>query len=289
MIHINLLLRTCILLVLSLTLCAGTARAVTLQPDSDANRYVARALRVGIGSVNRMETYLSPLEYTGTEGRFLYESRRMTRMMGGRVSVRHAVEGNFSVAHNPTHDASYLSGDLDWQNAWHYNLSPARGLTLLLGAGTCLSVGAIYNTRNGNNPAQGKLSGDVDASAAASYSFSLFGIPLTARYQIDMPLLGLMFSPQYGQSYYEIFSLGHHKHNVCVTWPGNAPTFRNLLTLDVPIRRVGTIRLGWRADIRQSKVNDLKSHAWSSLFMLGYVRHFRIIKVRDEEYHKSNF
>ena len=250
MIHINLLLRTCILLVLSLTLCAGTARAVTLQPDSDANRYVARSLMVGIGSVNRMETYLSPLEYTGTEGRFLYESRRMTRMMGGRVSVRHAVEGNFSVAHNPTHDASYLSGDLDWQNAWHY---------------------------------------DVDASAAASYSFSLFGIPLTARYQIDMPLLGLMFSPQYGQSYYEIFSLGHHKHNVCVTWPGNAPTFRNLLTLDVPIRKVGTIRLGWRADIRQSKVNDLKSHAWSSLFMLGYVRHFRIIKVRDEEYHKSNF
>ena len=57
----------------------------------------------------------------------------------------------------------------------------------------------------------------------------------------------------------------------------------------MPIRKVGTIRLGWRADIRQSKVNDLKSHAWSSLFMLGYVRHFRIIKVRDEEYHKSNF
>ena len=164
MIHINLLLRTCILLVLSLTLCAGTARAVTLQPDSDANRYVARSLMVGIGSVNRMETYLSPLEYTGTEGRFLYESRRMTRMMGGRVSVRHAVEGNFSVAHNPTHDASYLSGDLDWQNAWHYNLSPARGLTLLLGAGTCLSVGAVYNTRNGNNP------GPSTASPITRYS-----------------------------------------------------------------------------------------------------------------------
>lgn len=250
--------------------------------EDDANRYTTRSTMFGIGGTNRLETYLSPLEYTGPEVRFMRESIRMTRMWGGRVSTQQFYEGNFSYSKNPTKDSEYLSGDIDWRIGWHYNWTPLPALRLMAGLQTGLSCGFVYNTSNGNNPAQGKLSTNIAASGMAIYRFNWLRRRFSVRYQFDMPLAGLMFSPNYGQSYYEIFSLGHYDRNVCFTWPGNAPCFSQLLTVDVPIGS-GTLRLGYRCDIRQSHVNNLKSHTWSNLFMVGFVKHFRLVKQHDKD------
>lgn len=256
--------------------------------EDDANRYTTRSTMFGIGGTNRLETYLSPLEYTGPEVRFMRESIRMTRMWGGRVSTQQFYEGNFSYSKNPTKDSEYLSGDIDWRIGWHYKWTPLPALRLMAGLQTGLSCGFVYNTSNGNNPAQGKLSTNIAASGMAIYRFNWLRRRFSVRYQFDMPLAGLMFSPNYGQSYYEIFSLGHYDRNVCFTWPGNAPCFSQLLTVDVPIGS-GTLRLGYRCDIRQSHVNNLKSHTWSNLFMIGFVKHFRLVKQRDNDSDKLIF
>lgn len=256
--------------------------------EDDANRYTTRSTMFGIGGTNRLETYLSPLEYTGPEVRFMRESIRMTRMWGGRVSTQQFYEGNFSYSKNPTKDSEYLSGDIDWRIGWHYNWTPLPALRLMAGLQTGLSCGFVYNTSNGNNPAQGKLSTNIAASGMAIYRFNWLRRRFSVRYQFDMPLAGLMFSPNYGQSYYEIFSLGHYDRNVCFTWPGNAPCYSQLLTVDVPIGS-GTLRLGYRCDIRQSHVNNLKSHTWSNLFMIGFVKHFRLVKQRDNDSDKLIF
>lgn len=278
------------LLVAALFASAGTHCAWGGEPADSASRaiagvarYTMRSTMIGIGAVNRLETYLSPLEYKGTEGRFLRESMRMTRMMRGHVSTQQMMEGNFSMSHSPTRDAHYLAGDFDWRIAWHYNWRIGERLRLMAGAQTGATIGVVYNTRNGNNPAQGKLAADIAASGLAIYRFRLLRREISARLQIDAPLVGLMFSPAYGQSYYEIFELHHRDHNLCATWPGNAPTLHSLLTLDVPLGDAGTLRAGWRCDVRQSRVNHLKSHAWSNLLMIGYVKHFRLVKRRDRD------
>lgn len=253
--------------------------------ESEVPRYTMRSTMFGVGGVNRLETYLSPLEYTGTEVRFMRESMRMTRMWHGRVSTQQFYEGNFSYARNPTKDSEYLSGDVDWRIGWHYNWTPLPRLRLMAGLQTGLSCGFVYNTSNGNNPAQGKLSTNIAASGIAVYKFDVLRRTVGLRYQFDMPFVGLMFSPNYGQSYYEIFSLGHYDHNVCFTWPGNAPCFSQLLSADIPLG-AGTLRVAYRCDIRQSHVNSLKSHTWSNLFMIGFVKHFRLVKRRDADAHK---
>ena len=117
-------------------------------------------------------------------------------------------------------------------------------------------------------------------SVAAVYRFLLMRKWFTARLQLDAPVVGAMFTPNYGQSYYEIFSLGHYDRNVRFTYPGNAPTLRGLLTLDVPVA-TAVVRLGYLADIRQSDVNHLKRHAWSHAFLVGCVKHFSIIRAAD--------
>ena len=140
--------------------------------------------------------------------------------------------------------------------------------------------GGLYNLRNGNNPAQAKLQLDVAASLAASWSFRVGKQLLALRGQVDMLLAGLMFSPNYGQSYYELFSLGHYDHNVCFIFPGNAPTFRQMLTFDVPMRRA-TLRLGYVSEIEQSQVNGLKNHRYSHSFMIGFVRDLHFLSRKQ--------
>ena len=75
------------ILLLLLSLFLGLSSQA--QEDSlQANRYVMRATLYGAGFTNILDTYLSPMEYTGPEIRILRESMRMTKLMNGNVSVQ---------------------------------------------------------------------------------------------------------------------------------------------------------------------------------------------------------
>lgn len=241
---------------------------------------VTRAVMVGFGSSNQLDTYLSPMEYKGKQFSFLVSRERMTHWMGGdRISFQSMMQGVFSGTDNPAGNASDWGGRIAYDAGWHYHWHAAKGLQLLTGAQVGADLGFLYNDRNGNNPAQGRAGIDLAASAGGIYDFHLRKLPMQLRYQADLPLMGAMFSPQYGQSYYEI-SQGNDDHNVCFSHPGNALSLRQLVTLDLIFRRT-TLRVGYMSDIRQSHVNGIKMHDISRSFMLGYVRYFSILN-RDE-------
>ena len=72
------------ILLLLLSLFLGLSSQA--QEDSlQANRYVMRATLYGAGFTNILDTYLSPMEYTGPEIRILRESMRMTKLKWQRV------------------------------------------------------------------------------------------------------------------------------------------------------------------------------------------------------------
>lgn len=60
----------------------------------------------------------------------------------------------------------------------------------------------------------------------------------------------------------------------------NNPSLRQMVTLDFPIRNV-TMRVGYVCDIQQSKVNNLKSHAYSHNFMIGFVRNLYLLRGKN--------
>ena len=230
----------------------------------------------GFGYNNQLDTYLSPLEYTGTEIRFLQENIKGTSLLQRNVSMQNLIQANFSYTKSPTDDGKYLSGMMDWNIALHYKWN-LNFWKLYLGPQLGLHGGFIYNTRNGNNPAQARLATDLNISGKAEYTFRLFHRPVDLRYQADILLAGLVFSPEYGQSYYEIFSLGHSGHNVCFTSPFSALSANQLLTFDFPIK-YAKLRLGVQNIVRQSHVNELKTHDWTWLFIVGYVKQFQLVK-----------
>lgn len=268
--------------VTALLLYLCLAVAAHAQEDSlKATRYVMRSTLFGVGHNNLFETYLTPLEYTGIEARFLHERMRMTRIMGGKVSTQSIIQVHASMTENPAGNANMYAGLVSWSYALHYQFRLNRHVKILAGPILDLNGGVVYNRRNSNNPAQAKAYGSVGASGMAVYKFRLGKCPLTLRYQADLPLLGAMFSPEFGESYYEIFSLGHGGRNVVFTSLHNSPSLRQMLTLDFPAGST-VIRAGYVCDIRQAKVNNLKSHSYSHCFMIGFVRNMYMLRGKNK-------
>ena len=81
--------------IILLSLCLLKVQA---QGDSLQNhRYVTRSTLYGIGHTNLLDTYLSPMEYTGPELRILRENMRTTRYMNGKVFRQSLFQANVSL------------------------------------------------------------------------------------------------------------------------------------------------------------------------------------------------
>lgn len=261
-------LRLWVLILIVLT-CLPTR--IQAQDSLQATRHVMRSVMIGAGHNNTFETYLSPLEYEGPEVRFAYETMRMTRLMDGNVSAQNLFQLHASYTENISQTNHTYGGLVNWSYALHYQFRPAKGLKILFAPMLDLNAGVVYNRRNSNNPAQAKAYGGLGASGMLIYRFRIKNYPLTVRWQANLPLLGVMFSPEFGESYYEIFSLGNGGRNVVFTSLHNNPSLRQLLTLDFPVGNT-VMRVGYVCDLQQAKVNNLKSHTYSHDFMIGVVR-----------------
>ena len=113
-------------------------------------------------------------------------------------------------------------------------------------------------------------------TGVASYRFQLFNKQMVARYELNLPLAGIQFSPNYGQSYYEIFNRGDYDHNIVPTTFISAPEWRQQLSLDAVITSKITLRVGYLGNIQQSKVNNIRQHIWTHRFMIGITKRFSI-------------
>ena len=240
-------------------------------------RNTTHATLFGIGRVNHLDTYLSPMEYRGPQLSYLHETARNLQR-NPHILFLTFTEGELSYTHNRAETAHDIGGSIRYDAGWHYQWTDLlKGLDLAIGGLVGGDIGFLYNDRNGNNPAQARANLRLSASLRADYHFHIKKRMLAVHYQAHLPLLGGKFSPQYGQSYYDLFDRGNYDHNIVCTYPGNALSLRQLLTLDTPIRR-NTLRIGYLSDLRQAKVNGIKQHQYGRSFVIGYVRRLKIMK-----------
>ena len=229
------------------------------------------ATQLGVGGADVLDTYLSSVKYKGVEFGFMSEVRRDSKKHN-QLTYALTHEGVFGYLHNGVGNAHEYVGHYDFSYAVmrRWNMLDKR-LALYVGPMVDAMLGFNYNTRNSsNNPAQGYFSAALGLQGAVTYGVRLFGKDVKLGYELRMPFVGLMFSPNYGQSYYEIFNRGDYDHNI-VFYSLSPCQLRQQFTADIAVTPDVSLRLGYLCDIRQAKPNNLKQHHYYNAAIVGIV------------------
>lgn len=221
-------------------------------------------ITTSIGSANMYDTYLSPLEYKGFSIHLMYEQMRHTTWFNYKFYKQQIFELDFSKGDNPAKNATEYWALANYRIGGHYSLYNTDAFRFGVGGLWDINAGVLYNERNGNNPATARGYTNLNLSLTASYKFKWFAV----RWQMDTPFMGMLFSPRYGQSYYEI-SLGNSVGVVNFASLHNQRALRNYLTVDVPIHKY-TIRIGYLGSWYQTKVHDIQTHHYTNSFVIGF-------------------
>lgn len=245
---------------------------------SAQERHVTTVRMLGVGYNTMQDTYLSPERYSGIELRYMSHTiREKDSCLWSRIIIN---EGYASEGKSRSENGSTVGG------GYHFMYGALRHIPALSTERMNVNIGAqgdflggfFYNTRNGNNPAQMRAALNVGPIVRAEYTFGPAasekgGKAWRLSYEVSCSLLGVAFSPNYGQSYYEIFSEGHYDHNIVPTTIISTPSFYNQLMLTMPIPKCSwNATVGYLGDYRQQSINNLKQHSYSSMFMIGLSR-----------------
>lgn len=241
---------------------------MTNEYDIVSTRQIEKSTTFAIGNINRLDTYLSQEEYNGTEFRFISD---LYKIRLDRWDLNFTHEGAIDYTHNRVDNANTLAGHYDFAFSMLKAIEHRNKYSFHAGFMTDLYTGFAYNMRNtANNPAQGYASLSIGGAIKAHYDLLIRHKILKINYEARLPFVGIMFSPAYGQSYYELFNNGNYDNNIVVTSIA-IPQYRHQLSIDYPINNQTYIRIGYLGDYRQSKPNELKQHTYTNSFLIGFV------------------
>lgn len=221
-------------------------------------------LSASIGTANMYDTYLSPLEYKGFSVHLMYEQMRRTTWFNYKFYKQQVFEIDFAKGDNPVKNTSEYWFLASYKLGGHYQIYSSDGLRFGVGGLWDVNAGVLYNERNGNNPAAARAFSNLNLSLQASYRFRCFAL----RWQIDTPFMGMLFSPRYGQSYYEI-SIGNTVDVVSFASLHNQKALRNYFTIDIPINTY-TLRVGYLGSWYQTKVHNIQTHHYTNSIVIGF-------------------
>lgn len=264
--HFSKLVLTALLMAAPLSVCAGD-NVGTLPPAGQK----LQAVSFGAAGQGVLDDYLSSNVFSGPALAFSLES---VRKREGSENLYRSRFSMFNVGW--LKNASQRGRDLTlWVNihdAWLFRFFENSSFTVLAGPEWNTGIGAVYTMRSTNNPAQLKLNTAAGIGAQGTWRFQYWKLPKMAlRLNLDMPLLGVNFSPEYGQQYYEIWQYGQLGPSLHLSWPGNLQAMSHRLSLDIPVRKT-QLRIGYDGDFFRYNMDGLKTRIYTHSVTIGVVR-----------------
>ena len=160
---------------------------------------------INIGKMAITDHYLSNQEYKGLSLGLDINHTNYYNNTNNRLSWQIYDNWRYSQLINPSYTAiiQYIGCNAGF--ATHYNWYPTKNLRLIAGSAIDAYGALKTQSRNINNPYSGDIQLNLLASIEAQYQLSWRKWALSFNYLTTTPLIGVMFVPEIGQSYYEIY------------------------------------------------------------------------------------
>ena len=243
---------------------AGEATDTTEVPA----RPVTAVFAAEIGSTHLRDTYLSPITYQGVTVGLSFEHLQATGFAPEQWVRQLALGISYAPVKNPVGNNTMheLMVDGHWSLMHRWQLADNR-LQLLCGGMTQLRAGGIYNAKNSNNVVSVKAHWNVGIAGMAAYHVPWPKAPLTLRWQVCVPVVGAFLSPEYDETYYEIY-LGNRSNLVHVGWWGNRWDIDQLISADLQLGGT-TLRVGYHHHVDHFEVSNIHSTIVSYALVIG--------------------
>lgn len=210
---------------------------------------------LSVGWVTLSDTYLSPLTYSGWEAQLKGEWWRpfpvqpewthTTVLMVSAATTTNMIKSN---------SINYVGFKTGWGAHYHYTCAP--DLQVIAGPQWRFDMTAKAITRNTNRPASIDVTTNIDLSVGVSYLLKSKKMDTRFRYLAAIPLMGCMFVPEMGASYYEIFGLGNTKNAFHFSSFHNMVGVEHELTVDFRLKK-NTFRVGVGHEYKHWHANTL--------------------------------
>ena len=261
------------ILAIAAAICLLPATRAFADTDSVSAKALQRPVtgfyNLEIGRRSDLNTYLSPLRYSGTD---LALSGLWTKSLPcnpQHLSMTFETRLNMaSMTSSARMGREYdFHAFLSWGMMWQKRLP--NNLTAGVGGSLGVYGGAVYNIRNSNNPVAAQAMTGIALNAMASWHFRIGRLPILLADRLSLPSLNIFFMPEYGESYYEIY-LGNRRNLVHPGWWGNNFGIDNLLSLTLDFGKTA-MQLGYRFSWQDSFANHLTGRTLRHAFVIGVV------------------
>ena len=248
---------------------AGLSYVAAEQDDSVALRPADISVMLNFGKSGNIDTYLSQLRYEGKRmeirTEFLRASKFSPENWIGRVEAALSYDNIRNPAGNNTRHT--LLADVGYGLMRRLDVHLLPGLELYAGGVAGFNGGVTYDPRNSNNVCSPQIYLNLGITGMVAYSFKIGKLPVTARYQPEIPVIGAFYLPDYDQSFFEMY-LGNYKDAVNFGWWKNRFDIDNLLTVDLHFGAV-SLRVGYRNEFTTVWENNISVRHTVHSFVFG--------------------
>jgi len=242
---------------LGLSLALGWFFNVSAQQPEDP-KYLLTSLtnQFGWSTMELTDAYLSELPYSGYGLQYNSIARRFLNNQSKKVSMRTDLNVHTAWVMNQPQSASitYFGGNVGYGLQVHFK--PLPNVQLLLGGLWDAELGVKSYSREVNNAWNLDLATNLNLATTVRYDLTVFKHQIRLQADLRAPLLGLMFVPERGASYSEIYYLHSYENLLHVTSLHNKNGLNIRYLVQIPLKN-SVMNLGFQTDFLKYAANDM--------------------------------
>ena len=209
-----------------------------------------------LSTLNMTDPYLSPLNYSGIGISYNIENSRFLTAENNLLSSQNKLKLQAGIMLNPQITAAmmYLGLNYGWGMQYHFRIN--KDFQVLAGGLWDVDFGFKDLDRNVNNPVNVDLATNLNLTGTAKYNIPMRRKTLQLQLEVQTPVVGFMFVPPGGASYFEMFQLGNQTDAFHFSSLYNKRGLNTKFVVEVPFNR-SVWHFGFRTSDLKYSANDL--------------------------------